>query len=95
MNCISIDRVFGYPKVPCGLNSVYAGLTAVFLWEIFMNNDDYNHTIEFRGRTYRYDPDMDQFYPVREQLSTWDQWGWIVVVIVLGFFTWLLTVVNN
>ncbi len=61
-----------------------------------MNNDLYNQTIEFRGRTYRYDPDMDQFYPVRDEpLSTWDQWGWILVVIVLGFFTWLLTVLKN
>ncbi len=60
-----------------------------------MNNDDYNQTIEFRGRTYYYDPDQDIFYPRYETLSGWDQWGWILVILVLALLAWLLTVLKN
>ena len=53
-------------------------------------NELYNHTIEFRGRIYRYDPDFDHFYPVREELTTWDRWSWIVATVVLALIIWAI-----
>jgi len=47
-------------------------------------NDLYNETIERHGKTYRYDPDHDCYYAVHCDRSPWDQWGWIVVILVLS-----------
>ncbi len=48
-----------------------------------MNNDLYTHTIEFRGRRYRYDPDYDCFYPADGGETTVSRWAWIGVTLVL------------
>ena len=47
--------------------------------------EQYNQTIQYQGRTYHYDRDYDCFYPniEDEELSLWDRWGWIVVIIAL------------
>jgi hypothetical protein len=47
--------------------------------------EQYKQTIEYQGRTYHYDRDYDCFYPdiEAEQLSLWDRYGWIVVIVAL------------
>jgi len=60
-----------------------------------MNNDLYNQTIEFQGRKYRYDPDHDIFYRVVEPMSSWDQWGWILVMLILCLLAWYVTYLNG
>jgi hypothetical protein len=47
--------------------------------------EQYNQTIVYQGRTYHYDRDYDCFYPniEAEELSLWDRYGWIVVIIAL------------
>ena len=55
-------------------------------------NDLYTHTIEFRGRRYRYDPDHDCFYPVEQSMTTWDRVGWLAVILVLTIVCYLSTV---
>ena len=47
-------------------------------------NDLYNETIERRGKLYRYDPDYDCYYPVYADRSRWDQYGWILVIVLLA-----------
>jgi hypothetical protein len=47
-------------------------------------NELYNETIERNGRVYRYDPDADCFYRVPVKLSTWDQYSWIVGIVLLS-----------
>lgn len=54
-------------------------------------NELYEQTIQVKERVYRYDPDMDCYYRVHEPLSFWDTWGWILVVLVLGFICWMLS----
>jgi hypothetical protein len=49
-----------------------------------MNNDLYNETIERRGRIYHYDPDTDTYYQRYASHSFWDNYAWIVVVVVLA-----------
>jgi hypothetical protein len=48
-------------------------------------SEQYQQSIEYRRRTYYYDPDYDCFYPniEAEELSLWDRWGWIVVILAL------------
>lgn len=47
--------------------------------------EQYNQTIEYQGTIYSYDRDYDCFYPniEAEQLSLWDRYGWIVVIVGL------------
>jgi len=47
--------------------------------------DQYQQTIEYCGTVYSYDPDYDCFYPniEDEELSLWDRWGWIVIILAL------------
>ena len=47
--------------------------------------DQYQQTIEYCGTTYSYDPDYDCFYPniPVEELSLWDRYGWLVVIVAL------------
>lgn len=59
-----------------------------------MNNDDYNQSIEFRGRRYWYDPDRDIFYPRYDELSGWDRWGWLFVLVSLAGLAWWLAELN-
>lgn len=49
-----------------------------------MEKDPYNTYIEHRGRLYRYDPDYDRFYPVRKEMSVWESWSPVVVIVVLA-----------
>lgn len=56
-----------------------------------MHHDPYNQTIEFKGRTYRYDPDFDCFYPAEGSMNTWDRWGWIAVIVALALLTFIVT----
>jgi hypothetical protein len=46
-------------------------------------NEQYEQTIEVNGRIYRYDPDYDCYYRVPVQLSTFDKYAWIVVILAL------------
>ena len=46
-------------------------------------NEQYTHTIDYQGRTYRYDPDRDIFY-CQQPISKWDQYAWIAVTLVLA-----------
>jgi hypothetical protein len=50
-----------------------------------MNNDAYNETITRNGATYRYDPDYDCYYRVcaAEDLTHWNQFGWIYATALL------------
>ena len=47
-------------------------------------NDLYNETIERNGKVYHYDPDQDIYYCRYEHLSTFDRYGWIVVILLLA-----------
>ena len=58
---------------------------------MFMNDDAYNEYIERRGRQYRYDPDYDCYYAVPVKLSLFDQWAWIVTIILLSICVWALS----
>ena len=91
MSYTLIAHVFGLMTVPCGRSFVYVGLTAVSLWILTMNNDDYNISIEFRGRKYWYDPERDIFYPRSDELSNWDRWGWLLVIVCLAGLAWALS----
>ena len=42
------------------------------------------------GRPYHYDSEMDRYIPVAEPLGPWDQWGWILAIIVLAVFSYLV-----
>lgn len=44
-------------------------------------------SIKIQGRTYHYDPDYDCYYRQysEQDLTHWDRWGWIVVIIALTF----------
>jgi len=53
-------------------------------------NDLYKETIEFRGRTYHYDPDRDIFY-AHSELTAFDRWGWIFVIVALSLLAWYLS----
>jgi hypothetical protein len=48
-------------------------------------DQQYQQSIEYQGRTYYYDPDYDCFYPniEAEELSLWDRYGWIAVILAL------------
>lgn len=43
----------------------------------------YDQTIEFRGRLYRYDPDFDCFYAVQQPVSDRDRLTYILALITL------------
>jgi hypothetical protein len=49
-------------------------------------DQQYQQRIEYRGTVYYYDPDFDCFYPHQDpaDMSLWDRWGWIVVIIALS-----------
>jgi hypothetical protein len=47
-------------------------------------NDLYNETIERRGKIYHYDPDTDTYYVRYASHSFWENYAWIVVVILLA-----------
>ena len=48
-----------------------------------MNNDLYNETIERNGKIYIYDPDRDIYYRRYGPMSTFDKYGWIVIILLL------------
>ena len=47
-------------------------------------NDLYNDCIIRRGKEYRYDPDQDCYYAVEGKLSTFDQYAWIVTIVIMS-----------
>ena len=47
-------------------------------------NDLYNETIERRGRVYRYDPDHDCYYAVEGKITGFDQYAWIVTIVIMS-----------
>jgi len=57
-------------------------------------NDLYEKSITVNGVVYHYDPDRDVYYRRYGDLTTWDRWGWIGVIIVMALLAWLLTLVN-
>ena len=46
-------------------------------------NELYNETIERNGKTYHYDPDQDIYYCRYDPMSTFDKYGWIVMIVML------------
>ena len=58
-----------------------------------MNNDMYNETIERQGKTYHYDPDQDVYYCRydNKDLSHFDQFGWLYLIVILTSIVWILT----
>lgn len=58
--------------------------------DIYCMNDLYNETIERRGKIYHYDPDMDIYYVRYASHSFWDNYAWIVVVILLAIVCYCL-----
>ena len=53
----------------------------------------YNETIERNGKTYHYDPDHDVYYCryTNKDLSHFDQFGWIYLIVMLMGIVWALT----
>ena len=51
---------------------------------IYTMNELYNEYIKRNGKVYRYDPDYDCYYAVPVKLSKFDQWAWIVVIVLLA-----------
>ena len=47
-------------------------------------NELYNETIERNGKIYHYDPDLDTYYVRYASHTFWDNYAWIVVVILLA-----------
>jgi hypothetical protein len=39
--------------------------------------------IRYNNKIYRYDPEQDAFVPVGYDITHWDQWGWIYLIVVL------------
>jgi hypothetical protein len=55
-------------------------------------NDDYNETVVRNGKTYHYDPDHDIYYRRYDSndLSYFDQWGWLYLIALLTAIVWIL-----
>ena len=55
--------------------------------------DLYNETIERRGKTYHYDPDHDIYYCRYDSndLSHFDRYAWIYLIVMLTGIVWALT----
>lgn len=50
-----------------------------------MEKDPYNTYIEHRGRLYRYDPDMDCFYPAHnDRMNSLESWSPVIVLVILS-----------
>jgi hypothetical protein len=50
-----------------------------------MERDPYNTYIEHRGRLYRYDPDMDCFYPAHnDRMTSLESWSPVIVLVILS-----------
>ena len=47
-------------------------------------NELYNETIERNGKIYHYDPDQDIYYCRYGPMSTFDKYGWIVMIVLLS-----------
>ena len=47
-------------------------------------NELYNETIERNGKIYHYDPDQDIYYRRYGPMSTFDKYGWIVMIVLLS-----------
>lgn len=56
-------------------------------------NDSYNETITRQGKTYHYDPDHDCYYCRYDSadLSHFDQFGWLYLIVILTATVWILT----
>lgn len=46
-------------------------------------NEQYEKKIEVDGKIYWYDPDRDIYYPRYEPMSMFDNYAWIVLILVL------------
>jgi hypothetical protein len=53
-------------------------------------NELYNETIERNGKIYHYDPDHDIYYRRYASHNFWDQYAWIVVIILLAIVCFAL-----
>jgi len=47
-------------------------------------NELYNETIERRGKTYHYDPDMDCYYCRYSDEVGPIKWAWLVLVVIMA-----------
>jgi hypothetical protein len=56
-------------------------------------NELYTKTIVVEGKTYHYDPDRDVYYCRYDSkdLSHFDQWGWLYLIVILTSIVWILT----
>jgi len=48
--------------------------------------NDYDTYIEHRGRTYRYDPDYDAFFPINryKDMSPLEAWSPLLIMLILS-----------
>ena len=53
-------------------------------WKITTMNELYNETIERQGKIYHYDPDRDIYYRRYGEMSLWDRWSPLVIILVLA-----------
>lgn len=53
-------------------------------------NESYEQIEIIRGKQYRYDPDMDTWYPVPPPEGPVSKWAWIVLCMVLAVCAWCI-----
>jgi hypothetical protein len=65
--------------------------TKIFFFSVYTGraiyntmNELYTQTEQIRGRWYRYDPDRDIWYPIKDDEPTISRWAWVAVVIWLA-----------
>ncbi len=46
-------------------------------------NELYERTIEVNGVVYHYDPDQDIYYRRYGEMSRWDRWSPLIVIVLL------------
>ncbi len=47
-------------------------------------NDLYEQTIVVRGVVYHYDPDQDIYYRRYSEMTPWESWSPVVIILVLS-----------
>lgn len=53
-------------------------------------NESYEQIEIIRGKQYRYDPDMDAWYPRPPPEGPVSKWAWIVLCMVLAVCAWCI-----
>ena len=69
------------------LLTMYIGWRPVSLYgSTIIMNELYTQTEVIRGRTYRYDPDHDCWYPADRynDMTVWEAWSPVIVLVILS-----------